>query len=406
MPTHKNMRKLFSVLFPGLIILGLLAAVGYTAWEVYDYREKLVQNFLNIDWKIQKEIEAAYAVNNSFHSVYPEEQIEEILQTRDSIKVMMIYSLKTGKILDRYQETDISVKPNAQWNGKPAYSGFNILHFSNTKALILPDRTDVRLEIIHRVFPAEFIIYHIQQLAFYVLILIGVTLIFLIIYSLLPGSRGSAAKSGPKPPEAGTKSTQTSGAQDDPREFTTSFQPPPSGEAYGLKDSQPDENNPSMFSPATGLCWESFLKSRLRYELERAASFDQDLVLVLGDFGLGKKQTKHLREKTTLLKNYFSYHDLLFEHKESGFCAILPNIDIDHGTRRMEAFHKKVRQYSTEKSGNITSGLSSRNGRLLSAERLYNEAQNALQKAESDPGSEIISFRSDPEQFRNFVAAR
>jgi hypothetical protein len=52
---------------------------------------------------------------------------------------------------------------------------------------------------------------------------------------------------------------------------------------------------------------------------------------------------------------------------------------------------------------NLFIGLSSRSGRLLNAERIMFECNQALEKAKSDPKSSIIAFKSDPEKYRAFI---
>jgi len=48
--------------------------------------------------------------------------------------------------------------------------------------------------------------------------------------------------------------------------------------------------------------------------------------------------------------------------------------------------------------------MSSRSGRLLNAERLILEADEALKKARTEEKSPIIAFKSDPEKYREFIS--
>ena len=55
-------------------------------------------------------------------------------------------------------------------------------------------------------------------------------------------------------------------------------------------------------------------------------------------------------------------------------------------------------------SRGMRAGIASRNGRLISAERLFNEAENALRK--TDETKNIVAFRSDPEKYREFLKSQ
>jgi hypothetical protein len=51
-------------------------------------------------------------------------------------------------------------------------------------------------------------------------------------------------------------------------------------------------------------------------------------------------------------------------------------------------------------------GISSRNKRLIRANRLFLEASRALDKANLEPTFPIVAFKSDPEKYRAFVQSR
>ncbi len=166
-----------------------------------------------------------------------------------------------------------------------------------------------------------------------------------------------------------------------------------------------------LYSPLSGLGWESYLADRLDAELARSASFEQDLSLLLyyqeglapgsRDYGLVMKAAR----------DFFSFRDLSFEYGPEGFAVILPNIDVDHGIRMAEEFLKKVTFTLREERDPLAylpvfMGLSSRAGRLVDAARITAEAEAALSKAKEERDSHIIAFRPDPDKYRLFLAAR
>lgn len=167
-----------------------------------------------------------------------------------------------------------------------------------------------------------------------------------------------------------------------------------------LTDSISDDETKSLYSPKSGVGWEDFIEERVNLELERAASFDQDLVM-------GIIQCKSLTEDNYRifadeLKNDFNYPDMIFEYKDNGFAIIVPNTDLDKALQTLETFTgKEETQY-----GLINVGISSRNGRLISGSRIFMESENALHKAINDSEKNIVGFRSDPDKFRDYLSQK
>lgn len=150
----------------------------------------------------------------------------------------------------------------------------------------------------------------------------------------------------------------------------------------------------------------SFSFTKLDSELKRAASFDQDLALVLikaDDLFLD-----HYKEDfTELLHESFSYSDLIFNFDHSYFAVILPDDTIDRGIKRIQEFDQDCAvKFNMINIHGLYYGLSSRNGRLIEGEVLYNEAFTALQRAVNDGVSHIIGFRPDPAKYRQFLSRK
>lgn len=91
----------------------------------------------------------------------------------------------------------------------------------------------------------------------------------------------------------------------------------------------------------------------------------------------------------------------IFEYKDRLFLILLCNTNLD------EALIPAKKLYSalTEKSGNakVTIGLSARNMRKISTERLLTEAVEAQKHAALDPLSPIIAFRASPEKYNSLI---
>jgi hypothetical protein len=165
-----------------------------------------------------------------------------------------------------------------------------------------------------------------------------------------------------------------------------------------------------LYSPASGLGWEQYLAERLNAELSRAASFEQDLVLLeVSHTGISRDSSAYRLITKTFLE-FFNFRDLTFELGDSGFAVIHPNIDADHALHMAEVFLKKVtgllRQEGSQDYLKLFMGLSSRSGRLVDASLLLMEASAALKKARNEGDSRIVAFKADPNKYRAFVAAK
>ena len=159
-----------------------------------------------------------------------------------------------------------------------------------------------------------------------------------------------------------------------------------------------DDQSQSLYSPKSGVGWEDFIEERVNLELERAASFDQDLVMgVIKCESLTEDNYKIFADQ---IKEEFNYPDMIFEYKENGFAIIVPNTDLDSALQILETFTGKEQiDY-----GEINVGISSRNGRLITGGRIFMEAENALHKATEDSEKNIVGFRSDPDKFRDYLS--
>lgn len=165
--------------------------------------------------------------------------------------------------------------------------------------------------------------------------------------------------------------------------------------------------NTSMFSPDTGLGWESYLPTRLESELIRAGSSEQDLSL----FIFRVKDLEHTSEISVkiskLLLEVFQFKDMLFEYKKDGFAAIMVGKDIDTALKIAEDIYSNICDVLKENNVNaiLASGISSRSLRLISGERLLLEAEQALSHALEDEKTPIVAFRVNPEKYREYMRA-
>ncbi len=165
-----------------------------------------------------------------------------------------------------------------------------------------------------------------------------------------------------------------------------------------------------LYTPEGNIGWEEYTKDRLESELQRCASNEQDLVFLAMEFKNLNLQTESFYSRFAEdAVNFFILRDLIFKRGEQGISVIFPNVDLETAFAKSQEFHDRcLSNYSEvlKAKTDLCIGLSSRSGRLISAERLSFEAGEALQKALADPDSHIVAFKSDPEKFRAFIASQ
>ena len=162
-----------------------------------------------------------------------------------------------------------------------------------------------------------------------------------------------------------------------------------------------------LYSQRSNIGWEEYTKDRLDSEIHRCSSTEKDLTLALIDF-MDITNDSMYKQAAEEAISFFSSRDLLFEYGKHGITVILPGIDLDTGILKSEKFYQRIQdKFPNRKSqSSLCIGLSSRAGRLINADRLMMESQEALLKANHDNKSSIIAFKSDPEKYRAFIASQ
>ena len=177
----------------------------------------------------------------------------------------------------------------------------------------------------------------------------------------------------------------------------------------GQESVAPLAEGQGLFSPASGFGWESYLDARLESELVRAASSEQDLSLAIIKIPGMTKESPYYGNVCQALLDFFQFKDFVFEYKEDGFAAIIQGKGVDQALHSAEILHSNLKG-ALAKAGQQDAkpqiGLSSRSLRLISAERLKNEAEQALLHAVEDPDAPIIAFRVNPEKYRSFISGQ
>ncbi|MBN1409919.1 MAG: GGDEF domain-containing protein [Spirochaetales bacterium] len=175
------------------------------------------------------------------------------------------------------------------------------------------------------------------------------------------------------------------------------------------KDSGSQESS-KLFSPRSGLGWEENLASRIKFELKRTASFDQDMVLAL----IRLDNPQYLQnpdilfaEIAKIIKELFQFQDLTFEYGKYGYALVLTDMNLNGSIELMKSFQRRIAREKF-KDGKVTLsiGLSARNGRLMGEQTLLQESQAALDRAMKEGENRIVAFKPDPDKYRDFIAKK
>ncbi|MDR2101229.1 MAG: hypothetical protein LBP43_01505 [Treponema sp.] len=195
---------------------------------------------------------------------------------------------------------------------------------------------------------------------------------------------------------------------DENRGEVSQDKPEPSPEAK--PEPAPEKGPRGLYTPRGNIGWEAYTRDRLNSELHRCASFEQDLVLILAEFkGKDVPGPGFYKEFAEEAVAFFTLRDLIFERGNLGISVIIPNMDLEQGFLKADAFRDRILKNLPdffEAKNDLCLGLSSRSGRLIDAERLLFEAAQSLKKALKDPVSPIVAFKSDPEKYRAFIASQ
>lgn len=163
-----------------------------------------------------------------------------------------------------------------------------------------------------------------------------------------------------------------------------------------------------LFSPVTGLGWESHLSQRLGFEINRTSSFNQDMVFAIIKIDHPedlKDVTQVYSSLAKTLLDHFLFQDLAFEYDNSGFALIIPDKDLREGLSALEAFQKKIaRSMVGGQRCTLSIGLTSRNGRLVSEAILLKEAKRSVEKAQQEGVNQLFAFKTDPDKYRKVIS--
>lgn len=223
-------------------------------------------------------------------------------------------------------------------------------------------------------------------------------------YAPVPESAEPEIAADFEPPLYAQTVTERAPSYPEPDGTGTAFAAPADAEELPAQDRISDPTG--LFSPATGVGWESYMETRLDSELVRAASSEQDLALVLLRIPGLENNSLMMKRIAAVLLDFFKFRDFVFEYKKDGFAGILLNINLDQAMVLSETMHTQLKELLESENirEKLAIGISTRSLRILPGSRLISEANQALEKAFGETGLPIVAFRVNPDKYRQFVA--
>ena len=164
-----------------------------------------------------------------------------------------------------------------------------------------------------------------------------------------------------------------------------------------------DKTDRGLFSPDTGLGWESYLMTRLDNELNRATASELDLALFLIKLGGLDRKNPVVRKICDYLIVEFQFKDLLFEYKDDSICGLKISMNIDNAITFGEKLVEDIKKLTAGEDVQILAGITTRGIRMVTGERLLKEADQAVKHAAEDKDSPVVGFRADAVKYRKFI---
>ena len=323
--------------------------------------------------KLKTDLTTVYLAEGSFSSDLFKNRVKKavsddnriysiIISDRDN-KVEYMY-IKSRNLLANSPVTDIN--GNIEY---PQYSSKGFSYSVLNDSFVIPGNNTHNIEILYKIISDSEIVRIFKILIIFLLIFIIISIIFII---YLPERKKTVI------------TVKTSEDSENPETVNT----PPS-------QSKSSENY---------LIWEEYLEKKLKYELEKAASFDQDVSFAIISFEKSSTNLKQLKKDLIdTVNSYFSL-DLSFEYGKKGLALIIPDKELEEAISEVQAFLVRLEELFS--FDNLKAGLSSRNERIISPSIIIKEAEGALNKAFSEPARNLIAFRSDPEKYREYLSSK
>jgi hypothetical protein len=405
------MGKSIGYVFLGLSLFFFLFIIGWTGYRIDSSRKANSAAAGAESIKLHDELKALKDSSGGFDSPFFRDKAHEIFIGQPRLLALAIYSQSAGisYLITRnksYVEAPADLTPD--WRGTPGYKASR--GFEELFTLPFPSTDQANMDALFVVFGKEDL-FPILRDDLYVLLafLIVCGIFILFAYGLQGEEKGNSHALTPVPIVQG----HLAGQPVPPAPSPPAGQPPEQPEAPIVPPAPMIPPAPQasptgmalkpegMVSPVSGLVWGACYESKLKFEIERAASSDEDLAVARVEIDIPIVNPTVYNAAARLLLDTFPLHDLIFEGGVRGFNVILPNMDIDQAVNALENLRARAGQTL---QSTLSIGVSARGGRLVESATLSEEADLSASKAMREGGNRVCGFRADPSKYRGTLS--
>ena len=144
------------------------------------------------------------------------------------------------------------------------------------------------------------------------------------------------------------------------------------------------------------------LEAKCEEALVKAAENGSDLSVLI--IKVNSSENEISREQIeNIFDSDFAQNALVFSDESNLFTVLLENTGLDDAMTVAKEIFEDFSEKLADAGQKVTIGLSSKNGRTVSSERLLTEAREAQKHAATEPDSPIIAFRASPEKYNDYI---
>lgn len=144
------------------------------------------------------------------------------------------------------------------------------------------------------------------------------------------------------------------------------------------------------------------LEAKCEEALVKAAENGSDLSVLIIKVNSSENEIS-LEQIESIFDSDFAQNALVFSDESNLFTVLLENTGLDDAMTVAKEIFEDFSEKLADAGQKVTIGLSSKNGRTVSSERLLTEAREAQKHAATEPDSPIIAFRASPEKYNDYI---
>jgi len=431
------------IFFLALIVWGI-----YRTNTIRENNKSTAENHFSI---MRDTVTSKVEESGKIQGIAVKDIIEERMELYPPIRAVFIYSHDRGvELFLAREDSKYSIPPDIQnvWNGELSIEINSITQQQLVSRLDIKDKPGYSILAVYQILKPKDIYQPLWDIMIALIVYLIVTVAILIITMLLPSKQGYKPESSKEKETTAWQKTSASVSSEE-HTYTETENPLTPGnmefpevdipeeetipvdngkneikdeeaswltETHISEDQQKSEEQvqneksdsdkpcePSLFTEE-GIGWEAFAEKRISMELERAASFNIELVCTIVQYKDKTEYPEEFQNFIAVVLQWFPFQDLVFAHGNDAVTIVFCNMDIEHARREAELLSRRIRERLGEKE-TLRIGLSARNGRILAGNRLMYEAEGALSRAKKqDEGKGmIIAFYPDAEKYREYL---